>query len=304
MGAFATGFIKLLSNGGSAGPLRLERPVFVSEQTNQDISGSYSKTNNEPGYSNGRAAPVEERPGYSNGHAAPVEERFNSIGLTMGMAEQPLWRIGLSMRMAEQRQWRRGLIMTVAARLFRSGQNDCRKPERDFWLKFNGPDYDNGRAAPAGPARLTFKRDIWPIFQRLGVTLGHGYSSGTGLVMEDAEGAYRNIFQVSSHQVPQMMLLQPCAPELSYLYQKLQGSHRNLGGYGKRMPPGAPADDSDILMVAQWISDGAPFDATSTSTYPRCRATQSTAQTQQTNSYGNFQSAPSPGDLKPLSAYD
>ncbi|HBP16423.1 MAG TPA: hypothetical protein DEA08_01345, partial [Planctomycetes bacterium] len=54
----------------------------------------------------------------------------------------------------------------------------------------------------------------------------------------DARHAYAGLVDRKSHQLPSMLLVAPGEPKLSYLLHKLEGSHIQVGGHGKRMPIG------------------------------------------------------------------
>ncbi len=55
------------------------------------------------------------------------------------------------------------------------------------------------------------------------------------------------------------MLVAPGRPESSYLIDKLQGTHLEVGGRGARMPRRADAlSDADVETIRRWIAAGAP----------------------------------------------
>jgi len=58
-----------------------------------------------------------------------------------------------------------------------------------------------------------------------------------------------------------MNLVEPYAPESSYLVLKLRGTQSSVGGGGDTMPTGGERlDDADIAAIEAWIANGAPND--------------------------------------------
>ena len=66
-----------------------------------------------------------------------------------------------------------------------------------------------------------------------------------------------DVVEVSSQQVPEMMIIASGSAEDSYLYHKLVNSHTDKGGSGGQMPPGGSLSAEEIDIVASWIDDGA-----------------------------------------------
>ena len=70
----------------------------------------------------------------------------------------------------------------------------------------------------------------------------------------DAANSYANLVDVDSQEVPTLKRVDPGDPDNSYLIQKLEGT----AAVGGRMPlGGTPLDDTTIMVIRQWISDGA-----------------------------------------------
>lgn len=80
----------------------------------------------------------------------------------------------------------------------------------------------------------------------------------------DARHAYANLVDRASHQLPAMLLVAPGEPKLSYLLHKLEDTHIQVGGHGKRMPiggtwgPGGDVTPDDLTALRAWIRNGAP----------------------------------------------
>jgi mono/diheme cytochrome c family protein len=66
-----------------------------------------------------------------------------------------------------------------------------------------------------------------------------------------------DVVDVSSAQVPEMLLISAGSSEDSYLYQKLANAHLDVGGEGGQMPLGGSLEASEIDIIAGWIDDGA-----------------------------------------------
>jgi hypothetical protein len=66
---------------------------------------------------------------------------------------------------------------------------------------------------------------------------------------------------VSSQQVSGLKLVDPFAPDASYLLLKMRGEAASVGGIATPMPIGdAMLDPSDLAAVEAWILNGAPND--------------------------------------------
>jgi hypothetical protein len=76
----------------------------------------------------------------------------------------------------------------------------------------------------------------------------------------DAGVAYGALVGQPAQQAT-MNLVEPYAPESSYLVLKLRGTQASAGGSGMQMPIGdAPFDEADIAAIEAWIANGAPND--------------------------------------------
>jgi hypothetical protein len=71
-----------------------------------------------------------------------------------------------------------------------------------------------------------------------------------------------NLVGVASSQDPGTQRVNPNNPDISYLIQKLEGP----GVTGGQMPPSGALQQSDIVTIRQWISDGAIDDQAQAST--------------------------------------
>ncbi|MFY3743615.1 hypothetical protein ACOQFB_06885 [Anaeromyxobacter sp. Red801] len=77
----------------------------------------------------------------------------------------------------------------------------------------------------------------------------------------DRELAYGQLVDVPSIQAPALMLVEPGAPERSYLVLKLRGTAGDVGGVPTPMPTGDTLlDEAEIQAIEAWIAVGAPND--------------------------------------------
>ncbi|WP_434424543.1 hypothetical protein [Nannocystis pusilla] len=111
----------------------------------------------------------------------------------------------------------------------------------------------SGTSGDDVPAPLSFVADIQPIFADYCTCHGDGEPEpdlGIGR-------AYDSIVGVPANDVKGMLLVAPGAYEDSYLWHKIAGSHSQVGGAGKRMPPNDELQPGDMAAIQQWIVEGA-----------------------------------------------
>ncbi len=99
-----------------------------------------------------------------------------------------------------------------------------------------------------------FIADIWPILDAK--CSCHKDANGAGQLRMTLEDAYINLLE-PSEQLPAMMLTQPGSSDKSYLWHKLNDTQQDVGGKGKRMPPGGLLDPADLELIRQWLDSGA-----------------------------------------------
>jgi OmcA/MtrC family decaheme c-type cytochrome len=112
----------------------------------------------------------------------------------------------------------------------------------------------------AAPVAATFSSIAEKIFvPRCASAACHGGSTPANFPQVDAQ-AYDALFEVPSQQAS-LNLVEPFAPERSYLLLKLRGDGGTVGGIATPMPIGdAALSPSDIAAVEAWIANGAPND--------------------------------------------
>lgn len=105
-----------------------------------------------------------------------------------------------------------------------------------------------------GAEALGFEVHVWPIVAaRCGCHLD---GNGAGKLKLTKSVAYTNLVGRPSKQAP-LALVEPGSAELSYAWHKINDTQDDVGGSGKRMPPGGliPVDELDVFT--QWIDEGA-----------------------------------------------
>lgn len=89
----------------------------------------------------------------------------------------------------------------------------------------------------------------------------HGGNPPAAFPGLEAGTAYGAIFQVASQQASGVNLVEPFAPEESYLLLKLRGDAGTAGGIATVMPlADAPLQPAELAAIEAWIANGAPND--------------------------------------------
>ena len=121
-------------------------------------------------------------------------------------------------------------------------------------------DSDDGGTTDPPPEDVSFSQDIQPIFTANCALSGchSGTNPQQGMNLSSGQ-AYANIVNVASLELPSMDRIEPSDPDNSYLVNKIQGTHVDVGGSGSRMPLGrAPLTQATIDQIREWVADGAP----------------------------------------------
>ena len=80
-----------------------------------------------------------------------------------------------------------------------------------------------------------------------------GFEPQDQLDLEDGQ-SYKNLVNVPSVQIQDLLLVDPGHPDKSYLINKIEGNNV----VGERMPMGKPRlPDKDINLIREWIKEGA-----------------------------------------------
>jgi hypothetical protein len=101
---------------------------------------------------------------------------------------------------------------------------------------------------------VSFANEIQPLFNascrcHTGSAPPEGMNLGPGK-------AIANITSVRSRQ-SSLDRIEPGDPARSYLWHKIKGTQRTVGGTGSRMPLGGRLSDAQIEKIRQWIVQGA-----------------------------------------------
>ena len=113
-------------------------------------------------------------------------------------------------------------------------------------------------AAPAAAGEsAAFGERVVPIFtQRCVMCHVEGGALGELSLYPDP---WSRLVGVASTQSP-LKLVEAGAPEKSYLYAKLLGTHDKVGGSGQRMPMQEPLAANELETIRLWILKGAAND--------------------------------------------
>ena len=111
--------------------------------------------------------------------------------------------------------------------------------------------------AAASADEASFKQDVLPIVKRhcLMCHLPGAESGGLSLHPD----AWASVVGIASHE-SSLKLVEPGAPDRSYLYLKLVNAQESAGGGGLQMPPAQPLADGQLAVIRRWIEQGAKQD--------------------------------------------
>jgi len=108
-----------------------------------------------------------------------------------------------------------------------------------------------------GSEELTHSADIQPIWEG-SCTTGCHAPGGVAEFLDLSSDGYDDLVGVASTQAPALSLVEAGASDMSYLVNKLRGTHLDAGGSGGTMPAGMdPLDEATIAMIESWIDAGA-----------------------------------------------
>ncbi|MFM7201130.1 MAG: hypothetical protein ACKO6N_10095 [Myxococcota bacterium] len=113
---------------------------------------------------------------------------------------------------------------------------------------------------PAIPSSATFCDVQATVFD--GYCTGcHAGSNPSGKLSLQGGVSYAQVVGVAASQLPSMQRVLGGAPEQSYLYHKIAGTHASVGGSGSTMPQGGPPLPAGLqTLVFDWIQAGASED--------------------------------------------
>ena len=106
----------------------------------------------------------------------------------------------------------------------------------------------------------TFSGNVQPIFDDHCVGCHSGSMPPRGQDLSDGV-SYDMIVNVAASELSSMDRIEPYDVDNSYLIHKVEGTQRDVGGTGVRMPQGGPyLDDMTVDVIKGWILAGCPDD--------------------------------------------
>lgn len=111
-------------------------------------------------------------------------------------------------------------------------------------------------ASACGERDVRFSADVVPVFEAKCASAGcHATQEPTGmsLTRENAHGATVGV----PSRIADAPIVQPFAPDESYLMSKVQARPDDLGGEGESMPPPFGLGEGDVAILRAWIEQGA-----------------------------------------------
>lgn len=120
---------------------------------------------------------------------------------------------------------------------------------------------ESGGSTLTGFEILSYATDIEPIILENcgagGICHQATEAPASGMLLAEGSG-YDSLVGVASAQVPELQRVNPGAPGMSYILNKLEGTGSSVGGAPSRMPLGGdPLSDEDFQMIRIWIAGGA-----------------------------------------------
>lgn len=112
--------------------------------------------------------------------------------------------------------------------------------------------------AAAAPAdECDFERDVAPILNSQCVMCHLPGAESGGLSLHPDPRA--SLVGIASRQ-SSLKLVEPGAPDKSYMYLKMINAQESVGGSGLQMPPAHRLEDAQIEAIRRWIEQGAKRD--------------------------------------------
>jgi hypothetical protein len=106
----------------------------------------------------------------------------------------------------------------------------------------------------------TFSGSVQPIFTDNCMPCHEGAMAERGQDLSEGN-AYDNIVNVEAVELSSMDRIEPNDVANSYLIHKVEGTHRDVGGSGARMPQGGPfLSPETIDVIKGWVEAGCPND--------------------------------------------
>jgi mono/diheme cytochrome c family protein len=100
----------------------------------------------------------------------------------------------------------------------------------------------------------SFEKDVLPILNSQCVMCHVAGAELGGLSLYP--DAWLSLVGIASKE-SSLKLIEPGAPDKSYMYLKLTNAQDSVGGSGLQMPPTHRLDDTQIEAIRRWIEQGA-----------------------------------------------
>ncbi len=123
-----------------------------------------------------------------------------------------------------------------------------------LWMCLSGCD-DGHPVARVTPRTVAYAEDIQTLLDKRCVRCHRSSTEGTGFLNLTADSSHQQLVSRRSVQRPDLMIVEPFKPDVSYLMWKLENDPRIVG---YRMPYLAlPMPEEEIGLVRTWILEGA-----------------------------------------------
>jgi len=100
----------------------------------------------------------------------------------------------------------------------------------------------------------SFRKDVLPVLNSQCVMCHLPGAESGGLSLHPDPLA--SLVGIASHQ-SSLKLIEPGAPDKSYMYLKLTNAQESVGGSGLQMPPIHRLEDTQLEAIRRWIEQGA-----------------------------------------------
>ena len=117
----------------------------------------------------------------------------------------------------------------------------------------SGMDTAMDSTGPSG-TDLSHAVDIQPIWDAHCVDACHEQGGQWGAFLDMSDDAYDDIVGVMSPQFTDMNHVEAGSPDDSYLWHKINGTQKDVGGSGARMPLGGQLGQKETDAIGAWIT--------------------------------------------------
>jgi hypothetical protein len=144
-----------------------------------------------------------------------------------------------------------GALAATAPALVQSADDDLELvvagEDRSLW---------HARFRPHSTNLVSYQKEILPIFINQCAVCHESDDAPMDLHL-DVDHGYDETVNTPAQELRTMPRISPLSPEQSYLYHKINDTHREVGGEGSRMPQGSRLPQAEIDKIRAWILQGA-----------------------------------------------